>query len=121
MTSTNTEWAGHAAGLVATLTDSGDLRDPAWAAAIAATPRHLLVPTAYQQQCDGAWDKIDTTGPGLGLAYSLTTLVTEIDNDGGPSPPAPSPISWYGCWKHSISTMDTECWRSAPAQATTPR
>jgi protein-L-isoaspartate(D-aspartate) O-methyltransferase len=82
MTSTDTEWAGHAAGLVAALTDSGDLHDPAWAAAIAATPRHLLVTTAYQQQHDGSWDKIDTTGPGLGLAYSLTTLVTEIDNDG---------------------------------------
>jgi hypothetical protein len=114
MTSTNTEWAGHAAGLVATLTDSGDLRDPAWAAAIAATPRHLLVPTAYQQQCDGAWDKIDTTGPGLGLAYSLTTLVTEIDNDGGAISSSTRPDLM-------VRTMDTECWRSAPAQATTPR
>jgi len=81
-TSTDIEWVGHAAGLVAALTDSGDLHDPAWAAASAATPRHLLVPTAYQQQHEGSWDKIDTTGLGLGLAYSHTTLVTEIDNDG---------------------------------------
>lgn len=67
---------------MATLTGSGDLHDPAWAAAIAATPRHLLVPTAYQQQHDGAWDEIDTSGLGLGLVYSPTTLVTEIDADG---------------------------------------
>jgi protein-L-isoaspartate O-methyltransferase len=82
MTSTDTEWAGYAAGLVAALTNSGDLHDPAWVAAIAAIPRHLLVPTTYQQQPDGSWDQIDTHGPGLGLVYSLTTLVTETDADG---------------------------------------
>lgn len=46
MTSTDTEWTGHAARLATALADSGDLHDPAWATAIAATPRHLLVPTA---------------------------------------------------------------------------
>lgn len=45
-------------------------------------PRHLLVPTAYQQQPDGTWAEIDTRGPGLPLAYSSTTLVTGIDADG---------------------------------------
>ncbi|MGQ0717016.1 MAG: methyltransferase domain-containing protein [Pseudonocardiales bacterium] len=82
MTSTDTDWIGYGAGLVAALTDSGDLHDPAWAAAIAATPRQVLVPTAYQQQPDGSWDEIDTSGQGLGLVYSPTTLVTRIDADG---------------------------------------
>jgi protein-L-isoaspartate(D-aspartate) O-methyltransferase len=81
MTTTDTGWTTHAATLVATLTDSGDLHDPAWAAAIAATPRHRLVPTTYQQQPDGSWAQIDTHGHGLALAYSPTTLVTEIDTD----------------------------------------
>jgi protein-L-isoaspartate O-methyltransferase len=83
MTTTDTSWATHAAMLAATLTESGDLHNPAWAAAIAATPRHRLVPTAYQQQRDGSWTEIDTTsGEGLALAYSPTTLVTEIDTSG---------------------------------------
>lgn len=82
MTSTDTDWCGYAARLVATLIDSGDLHDPAWVAAVAATPRHLLVPTAFQQQSDGSWDEMDTNGPGLALTYSTATLVTEVD-DGG--------------------------------------
>ncbi|MFY9808796.1 MAG: methyltransferase domain-containing protein [Pseudonocardiaceae bacterium] len=83
MTTTGISWATHAAMLAATLTESGDLHDPAWAAAIAATPRHRLVPTAYQQEPDGSWTQIDTTGAeGLALAYSPTTLVTEVDTEG---------------------------------------
>ncbi len=82
MTTTDAGWETHAAGLLATLIGSGDLRDPAWAAAIAATPRHRLVPTAYQQQPDGSWTEIDTTGPGLAMAYSPTTLVTDVDAAG---------------------------------------
>jgi protein-L-isoaspartate O-methyltransferase len=83
MTSTDTttsDWRQHAAGLVAALTEAGDLHDPAWAAAVAATPRHLLVPTAYQQQPDGTWAQVDTSE----LAYTATTLVTELDRAGLP-------------------------------------
>ena len=82
MTTTDTGWVDYAAGLVAALTNSGDVHDPAWAAAFAAIPRHRLVPTAYQQQSDGSWTEIDTSGPGLALVYSPTTLVTEIDTSG---------------------------------------
>ena len=82
MTGTTADWTAHAAKLVAALTDSGDLHDPTWAMALAAIPRHLLVPTAYEQQSDGSWSEIDTSGPGLALAYSTTTLVTEIDAQG---------------------------------------
>jgi protein-L-isoaspartate(D-aspartate) O-methyltransferase len=83
MTTTGTSWETRAAMLAATLTESGDLHDPAWAAALAATPRHWLVPTAYQQQPDGSWAQIDTTNEeGLALVYSPTTLVTEVDIQG---------------------------------------
>jgi protein-L-isoaspartate O-methyltransferase len=82
MTSTDRDWTDRAAALAAALLDAGDLRDPAWAAAVAATPRHLLVPTAHQQRADGSWAAIDTSGPGLGVAYSTTTLVTELDDEG---------------------------------------
>jgi protein-L-isoaspartate(D-aspartate) O-methyltransferase len=83
MTTTDTSWETRAAMLAATLTESGDLHDPAWAAAITATPRHRLVPTAYQQQPDGSWAQIDTTNEeGLALVYSPTTLVTEVDIQG---------------------------------------
>lgn len=83
MTSTATDWTHRAAALAAALIDSGDIRDPTWAAAIAATPRHLLVPRAYQQQPDGSWTEVDTSSEaGLELAYSTTTLVTELDPAG---------------------------------------
>ena len=75
---TSAEWPERAAALAATLTESGDLCDPAWAAAVAAIPRHLLVPIAYQQQADGTWTQIDTAE----LAYTPTTLVTELDQRG---------------------------------------
>lgn len=83
MTTTHTGWADYAAALVTALTDSGDLHDPAWAAAIAATPRHELVPAAYQQQPDGSWTAIDTcSADGLALVYSPATLVTHVDAEG---------------------------------------
>ncbi|MDQ2880749.1 MAG: hypothetical protein M3Y48_05665 [Actinomycetota bacterium] len=84
MTITHTDWSDYAAGLAVALIDSGDLRDPAWAAAIAATPRHRLVPIAFEQQPDGSWAEIDLSGQqGLALVYSPTTLVTEVDAEGG--------------------------------------
>ncbi|MGH3783869.1 MAG: hypothetical protein ACRDRO_25425 [Pseudonocardiaceae bacterium] len=39
-----------------------------------ATPRHRLVPAAYEQQPDGSWAEIDLSGQqGLALVYSPTT------------------------------------------------
>ncbi|MEU7524270.1 methyltransferase domain-containing protein [Saccharothrix sp. NPDC042600] len=84
MTTTRADWTDLAAALADHLTTTGDLHDPAWAAAIAATPRHLLVPTAYRQQPDGAWAALDTAGADLDLAYSTTTLVTRLDDTGQP-------------------------------------
>jgi protein-L-isoaspartate(D-aspartate) O-methyltransferase len=77
-----TDWATHAAELAAALVNSGDLHDARWAAAVVAIPRHLLVPKAYEQQSDGSWVETNTAGEGLKLAYSTTTLVTGIDQNG---------------------------------------
>lgn len=79
---TGGDWAASAAALARRLRDSGDLTDPAWAAAVAETPRHVLVPKAYQQGGDGNWVEVDTCESGL--AYSTTTLVTALDEAGRP-------------------------------------
>lgn len=44
----NTDWAAHARRLADALAKGGDLRSTQWHAAVAAVPRHLLVPRAYQ-------------------------------------------------------------------------
>ncbi len=80
---TDADWRGRADRLAAGLADHGDLTDPAWRAAIAATPRHALVPSALRQGPDGAWERIDTaTAEGLDLVYSPQTLVTDVDSRG---------------------------------------
>lgn len=70
-----TGWEASAAALAERLRQAGDLRDPAWAAAVAGTPRHVLVPRAYEQGADGGWVEVDARG----LAYSTTTLVTRVE------------------------------------------
>jgi protein-L-isoaspartate(D-aspartate) O-methyltransferase len=81
--SLGTGWAPRAQRLADLLADQGDLRDPAWHAAVAAIPRHVLVPTAYQQDSTSAWHPVDLTSPqGLDLIYSPTTLVTALADRG---------------------------------------
>lgn len=77
MTTTENTWQTHAARLADQLVKSGDIRDPAWARAIAATPRHLLVPVSYRQGPDGSWEQLDDD---FARTYSATTLVTAIEN-----------------------------------------
>lgn len=45
----NTGWAHRAQALADTPEESGDLHDPAWKSAVAAIPRHMLVPEVYEQ------------------------------------------------------------------------
>lgn len=75
------DWRPHAVRLADHLHASGDLRTSAWHAAIAETPRHLLVPTIYQppQHSYGARTdaRLDSTDH-LELVYSTTTLVTSL-------------------------------------------
>ncbi|ASU80190.1 protein-L-isoaspartate carboxylmethyltransferase [Actinopolyspora erythraea] len=74
-------WTDRAARLAERLEADGALHDPAWKAAVAATPRHELVPTFYRQTPDNyEWEPVDATTPeGLDAAYSPTTLVTSLD------------------------------------------
>jgi protein-L-isoaspartate O-methyltransferase len=77
MTTTENLWQTRAARLADQLVQSGDIRDPRWAAAIASIPRHVLVPNAYRQQPDGSWSEL---GDNPELIYSPTTLVTDIED-----------------------------------------
>jgi protein-L-isoaspartate(D-aspartate) O-methyltransferase len=77
MATTESAWQPHAARLAEHLVGAGDIHDPAWARAVAETPRHLLVPISYRQRPDGSWEQLDDD---YDLAYSPTTLVTALDN-----------------------------------------
>jgi protein-L-isoaspartate(D-aspartate) O-methyltransferase len=81
-TASSSAWADRAQRLADLLAENGDLRDEAWRAAVAAVPRHLLVPTAYRQDTTtGAWRQVDTTSDeGLDLVYSPETLITALDS-----------------------------------------
>lgn len=77
------DWRSHAARLAGQLVRDGTIQDSRWADAVAAVPRHLFVPVAYQQRSDGGWDQLDTTtASGLALTYDTTTLVTKLDGAG---------------------------------------
>lgn len=80
-------WTDRAAGLAALLAERGDLH-ARWRDAVAAVPRHVLVPTVYQQDDTGHWRSVDTSSPqGLDLVYSPATLVTSlVERDGYQEP-----------------------------------
>ena len=79
MTTLDVAWESRAQVLADELEARGDLTDPAWKAAVAATPRHVLVPVAYEQRSNGEWCQFDVTSPsGLDRVYSTTTLVTAL-------------------------------------------
>lgn len=76
-------WMSRAQRLADLLAARGDLRDPAWRNAVAAVPRHALVPNAYRQDDTGGWQPVDVSSPaGLDLIYSPTTLVTAVVDRG---------------------------------------
>ncbi|WP_019855121.1 methyltransferase domain-containing protein [Actinopolyspora mortivallis] len=75
----DTDWTWRARRLADDLETRGDLTDPAWKTAVAAVPRHVLVPEAHQQDSTGTWHHLTTdSAEGLDLAYSPTTLVTQL-------------------------------------------
>ena len=75
------DWRAHAQRLAGQLVASGDIRTPRWRDAIAAVPRHLLVPTAYEQDHSGRWTPWSTVDD-LDRVYSPETLITDIDPAG---------------------------------------
>jgi protein-L-isoaspartate O-methyltransferase len=75
------EWRSYAVRLADQLHASGDLRSPAWHAAIAETPRHVLVPTVCEppeQHYGSQADVRLNTADYLELIYSTITLVTAV-------------------------------------------
>ena len=75
------EWRLRAQRLADQLVASGDIQDERWHAAVAAVPRHLLVPTAYEQDQSGRWMPWSTVDD-LDRVYSPETLITDIDPAG---------------------------------------
>ncbi len=74
------DWRPYALRLADQLHASGDLQTPAWHAAIADTPRHVLVPTVYEPQQSHASiaNTRLNTADHLELVYSTSTLVTSV-------------------------------------------
>ncbi|UGY91348.1 methyltransferase domain-containing protein [Streptomyces gobiensis] len=74
------------ASLVDTLRTSGAIQSPAWADAFAAVPRHIFVPSPFEQVTDDSgvtsWLPLDAVGrePWLEAVYAADrTLVTSVD------------------------------------------
>jgi protein-L-isoaspartate(D-aspartate) O-methyltransferase len=75
------DWRHYAVRLADQLHARGDLRTPAWHAAIAETPRHVLVPTVYEPQEQFYGSRADVrlnTADHLELVYLTTALVTAV-------------------------------------------
>ena len=75
----HTGWQDHARRLAETLAERGDLFTPQWQAAVAAVPRHVLVPRGFEQDPNtGEWTGFDTAGL-LERVYSPETLITALE------------------------------------------
>lgn len=74
-----THWTTRARALADTLQRAGDLHRPEWHAAVAAVPRHRLVPTYYRPDAGGRWQPVDGSDEANhDEVYSDTTLVTAV-------------------------------------------
>lgn len=78
-----THWPAWARRLADQLRAAGKLHADHWHAAVAAIPRHRLVPTVYRQGADGSWAPLDTSSEDgrrqwWESVYSNTVLITAI-------------------------------------------
>ncbi|WP_236789643.1 methyltransferase domain-containing protein [Amycolatopsis sp. GM8] len=87
-TTTQPGWAHHARDLAALLRDRGDLVSPEWVDAFAAVPRHVFVPTVFEQDAGGVWREW-AAADDWERVYSTRTLVTALGDGGG----YPEPVS----------------------------
>ena len=78
-----TVWPALAAALADELAQLGKLSDPGWRAAVAAVPRHRLVPRFWTQNNTGAWVETDTATVApeqwLERVYSNQVLISALD------------------------------------------
>jgi protein-L-isoaspartate(D-aspartate) O-methyltransferase len=74
---TGFDWAAYARRMADDLRKRGDVTSPAWHAALAEVPRHVFVPSAYEQVKGGVWVAFDTAGMPERV-YSAETLVTML-------------------------------------------
>lgn len=89
MTSIDTGWTTYAERLATILWDRGDIRSPEWRVAIAAVPRHVFVPEAYEQDNTARWIRRATAGD-WERVYSPRTLVTALADRGDHQEPVSS-------------------------------
>lgn len=75
------DWTTRAQRLAKRLAAAGKLRSEQWRQAVCKVPRHVLVPTVYEQDSTGEWAVLDTSTPGgrehwLEQVYSEKTSIT---------------------------------------------
>jgi protein-L-isoaspartate O-methyltransferase len=74
------DWQQLADRLVADLVAKGKVHAPEWVEAVRSVPRHVLVPTYFQQDEHGGWIQRRSDIPeGLATVYSNTALFTALD------------------------------------------
>lgn len=99
------DWTSRAARLVDELTEAGKLRSPQWQNAFRAVPRHLFVPTYYQQDGTGTWGAVGTDSPeGLDAVYANHALITDVDEYGR----GVSSSSMPGLMARMLETLDIQ-------------
>ena len=73
------DWSELACRLADQLAAAGALHDPVWHAAVAAVPRHVLVPGYHEQAEDRTWRRVEATDPAYWDAvYADQTLLTAL-------------------------------------------
>lgn len=99
------------ARLADALAEKGALRDPAWAAALRAVPRHRFVPRYLDQQPDGTWRTVDGADPAtrrtwLDAVYSDRVLTTALRPLGDGQRVPASSSSEPGLMIRMLETLD---------------
>lgn len=72
-------WRKYASGLIDSITESGSLQSSKWRAALEQVPRHVFVPSFYDQQTDGNWIETNSDSPSwLEKVYENKPLITAL-------------------------------------------
>jgi methyltransferase of ATP-grasp peptide maturase system len=110
MTVLTTEWLDRAHQLAEDLVAAGKLLSTPWREAVAAVPRHELVPDVLRRDPDGSWHRLDTMTDQdrrqwLDQVYSNTALLTAVADPPG-SGGLRSSSSMPGLMTRMLETLD---------------